>query len=212
MDHNREKGRGWRIEMGLWLKNNLGVIPLDPYNKPVHADHLSSVEDDDNFAKREKAMADGDYDTVSECMKPVVSTDLRMVDHSDFILVNFDIDSHPCGTFDEIFMAADENKPVVLMCPNGKKSIYQWMFGRLKHKMFFESWEQVQEYLSHIAFDEKIETHNKWKFFDIEDTIMEIVGQEHVVISPKEYAELLWYKHDYMARDDGCMFGGRNRD
>ena len=120
-------------------------------------------------------------------MKPVVSMDLRMVDHSDFIVVNFDIDSHPCGTFDELFMAADENKPVVVMCPQGKDKIYDWMFGRLRPEMFFDNWDDVKKYLSHVAFDPEVDTFNKWKFFDIEDTIMDIVKQKYLVVKKGGY-------------------------
>lgn len=38
-------------------------------------------------------------------MKVIRSVDLRLVDISDFMIVNLDLETHPCGTLEEIFWA-----------------------------------------------------------------------------------------------------------
>lgn len=180
MDHDRESGREWREEMADWLITR-GVIPFDPYNKPVHALHMDGLEDDDCYDARRIAQNNGDWETVSEIMKPIVSIDLRMVDHADFIICNLDVEKRPCGTYDEIFMAAGQRKPVIIMCPQGKEAISPWLYGRLKHQLFFESWGDVRNYLDHINSDEDIDTLNRWKFFDVEGMVLEILAQRKLL-------------------------------
>ena len=178
MDHDREKGRGWRVDLTDWLINELGVIPFDPYHKPLHIMHTIGLEDDDSFMARRAAIANLDIAEARRLMKPIVATDLRIVDHSDFLVVNFDVDSHPCGTIDEIVTAANQNKPIILMCPQGIRKIYDWLWGRIRPELFFESWDDVKTYLKHIAFDDNIDCLGKWKFFDIEGTINKIIQNE----------------------------------
>jgi len=43
-----------------------------------------------------KLKAERNYDELSELMKVIRSVDLRMVDISDFLIVNLDLDIHPC--------------------------------------------------------------------------------------------------------------------
>lgn len=192
MDHNREAGRGWRIELGDWLRHKLQVIPIDPYHKPLHNIHKGALEDDDNYIKRKQAIVDGQLHLAKELTKPVVSTDLRIVDHAEFIVCYLDIDNRPCGTFDELFMATGQNKPCIVMCPQGIHKIYDWLYGRLKVQLFFDDWGEVKEYLEHIAFDpdEEIDLLDRWKFFDLEKEIVDIIKQDNVVLSKEEYYRL----------------------
>lgn len=178
MDHDRESGKQWRIDLFEWLIKR-GVVPLDPYNKPVHKLHMDGLEDDDNYHLRVEATERGDFDKLSELMKPIVSIDLRMVDHADFLVCNLDMTKRPCGTFDELFMAASQNKPIIIRCPQGKKNIPPWLFGRLPHQLFFESWEEVTEYLHHIDTAPKIETLDRWKFFDVKPIMKEILSEKN---------------------------------
>ena len=102
--------------------------------------------------------------------KPIVHTDLRIVDNADAIICNLDVEKRPCGTYDETFTAADQNKPIVVYCPTGLGDIPDWMWGRIPHELFFDSWQAVMDYLDHIDKDpdEDINLLNRWKFFDWE--------------------------------------------
>ena len=174
MDWDREAGKPWRIELAKWLKSR-GALPIDPYLKPMLKIHLDAMEDDDGYERRKAAMQKGDRDTVRQIMKPIVHTDLRIVDHSDCIIANLDLDKRPCGTYDEIYMAANQNKPVIVYCPQGVKSIPDWLWGRLHPKLFFDSWSDVKEYLRHIDEDDDIDLLGRWKFFDFEPLIREVL-------------------------------------
>jgi len=177
MDHDRIGGREWREDIADFLISR-GVIPFDPYNKPIHKLHMEGLEDDDAFEERKIATERKDWAEVRRIMKPIVAIDLRMVDNVDFTIVNLDVDSKPCGTYDEIFMAASQNKPVIIMCPQGKSAISPWMYGRLPNELFFESWDEVRSYIDHINSDEKIDLLDRWKFFDIEDTVRKIIKEK----------------------------------
>lgn len=179
MDHDRESGRQWRDEMSDWLFER-GAIPLNPYYKPVRIDHAEAFEDDDNYFARSEAIKIGDFDKARDMMKPVIETDLRMVDHSDVLVCNLDLDKRPCGTWDESITAANQNKPVIIRAVQGVKNLPPWMFGRFKHEMFFDEWSGVKQYLNHIDKDDNIDMLGKWKFFDYKPLVLRALGIQEV--------------------------------
>jgi hypothetical protein len=107
------------------------------------------------------------YDELSNMMKTIRAVDLRLVDISDFLIVNLDLNTHPCGTLEEMFLANRSKKPVVVHMEQGKKNTPDWLFGALPHSMFFSTWDEVRSYLSHIDADRYINHENRWRFFNI---------------------------------------------
>lgn len=177
MDHDREAGKQWRIDMAAFLKYELKVIPVDPYHKPVMSMQDSFLESEDAHIERREAIERGDRGRVKELMTPIVASDLRIVDRCDFGIVYLDLDKRPCGSYDEIFTMSNQRKPVIVMCPQGVSKIPPWLYGRLRPELFFDDWTTVKLYLHHINSSpfEDIETMKKWKFFDFEPLIMEIL-------------------------------------
>lgn len=180
MDHDREGGREWRDMMSEWLLER-GAIPLNPYYKPLR-DAGTAAEDDDNFSQRQQAKQDGNWPLVRELMKPVVHTDLRMVDHCDAIIVNLDLEKRPCGTWDEIITATNQNKPVLLHAVQGIKELPDWLFGRLPWEGFFESWGAMKAYLDMIDMETYLHSHlgGRWKFFDYEPLVRKALKLEDI--------------------------------
>lgn len=184
MDYDREAGRPWRVEMTDWLKQRKG-LPIDPYHKPLLQIHKEAMEDDDRYEERNEIidkLSKQPYNTqlreeLRAIMKPIVHTDLRIVDHADVLVVNLDVEKRPCGTFDETFTGTDQNKPIIVHCPQGVSEIYPWMWGRLPHELFFDKWDDVYSYLDHIdtSPDDKIDLLGRWKFFDLEPLIKEVL-------------------------------------
>ena len=107
------------------------------------------------------------YEEFSNMMKTIRAVDLRLVDISDFLIVNLDINTHPCGTLEEIFLANRSKKPVLIRMEQGKNQTPDWLFGTLPHSMFFSTWDEVREYLSHIDTDTFINCENRWRFFNL---------------------------------------------
>jgi hypothetical protein len=100
-------------------------------------------------------------------MKVIRSVDLRLVDISDFLIVNLDLDIHPCGTYEEIFWANRQKKPIIVHMEQGKNSAPDWLFGTIPHQTIFSSWDDIKEYLNHINSSENIGTYKRWYFFSV---------------------------------------------
>jgi len=161
MDRVADRGKGWR-EMITPFLETLGVTVYSPLKKPIEI----GKEDEDAFLKKEVFRTKKDYDGLSEMMKMVRNVDLRLVDISDFIVVNLNVDVHPCGTYEEIFLANRQKKPIIVHVEQGKENTPDWLFGALPHELFFSTWKDIQVYLNYINTSNTIEPLNRWYFFN----------------------------------------------
>jgi hypothetical protein len=163
MDRVADGGEGWRIKLQERLAD-LGIFWLDPTHKPIDI----GIEDADNRVKVERLKASGDFEAAGEAYKDVRHVDLRMVDISDFLVVNIDLDVHACGTYEESFLANRQKKPVLIHIEQGKEHTPNWLLATFPHQMIFSTWNEVATYLRHIATDEDVNTFNRWAFFDFD--------------------------------------------
>lgn len=163
MDRVKDGGIGWRQMITPFL-NSLGSIVLDPCDKPT----TEAVEDAELRRIRSTHKKKGEWDKVREIMKPIRAVDLRLVDISDYIVVNLDSSIHACGTYEEIFLANREKKPIIIHVEDGKTNTPDWLFATVPHEMIFEDWDDIKKYLRNINSGKNIETFNRWQFFDME--------------------------------------------
>jgi hypothetical protein len=161
MDRVADRGNGWRDNITPFL-DSLGVIVFNPIKKPTAV----GQEDAQTHQYKVKLKQEKNYDELSRVMKVIRSVDLRLVDISDFLIVNLDLDIHPCGTYEEIFWANRQKKPIIVHMVQGKQSAPDWLFGTIPHQMIFSSWENIKNYLLQIHNDSQIETYNRWYFFN----------------------------------------------
>lgn len=161
MDRAHDGGLGWRREATAWLHSR-GVIVLDPTNKPIDIG-LEDVERREY--RREKKLA-GDYDSLARDLRVIRSVDLRMVDVSDFVIVNLDLDVYACGTFEECFLANRQMKPVLIHVEQGKEHVPDWLLGTVPHQMIFSSWDDMLAYLDHIDRSPVVNAMKRWRFFN----------------------------------------------
>jgi len=164
MDYVDDRGEDWRKTLTPWLEER-AVIVLDPTDKPTSV----AIEGNDFHEARREAILRGDYDTVTEMMKPVRAIDLRFVDESSFAVANLDLDQRPCGTYREIFESATRTTPMIIRCPQGKKEIPPWLYSEIPHQFFHETWDEVKAYLEHVNNGKSVQTFKKWKFLDLRD-------------------------------------------
>ncbi len=162
MDRVPDRGAGWRSEITPFLKG-MGAVVFNPLNKPTEM----GKEDDRTHLLKCDLKGEERYDELSDLMRTIRAVDLRLVDISDFLVVNLDINTHPCGTLEEIFLANRSKKPVVVHIEQGKAQAPDWLFGTLPHEMFFSSWEEVRGYLAKIDSSAEIEDHGRWRFFAV---------------------------------------------
>jgi hypothetical protein len=162
MDRVPDRGSTWRDNITPFLQD-LGVVVFNPIKKPS----IVGIEDAATHELKTKLKNQERYEGLSQVMKVIRSVDLRLVDISDFLIVNLDLDIHPCGTYEEIFSANRCKKPILIHVEQGKKNAPDWIFGAIPHQMIFSSWDDLKNYLKHIDNDENIESYRRWQFFSI---------------------------------------------
>jgi nucleoside 2-deoxyribosyltransferase len=162
MDRVNDRGAGWRDNITPFLES-LGAVVFNPIKKPTSV----GIEDQETHKIKQQLKFEKKYDDLSILMKTIRSVDLRLVDISDFLVVNLDLDTHPCGTLEEIFLANRQKKPIIIHIVQGKQNAPDWLFGTIPHQMIFSSWEEIKEYLNYINSSETINDHKRWYFFDI---------------------------------------------
>lgn len=160
MDRVPDRGATWRDNITPFL-TNMGITVFNPITKPTNL----GLEDTDTHNIKTKLKSQKRYDELSQMMKTIRAVDLRLVDMSDFLIVNLDINTHPCGTLEEIFWANRQKKPIIIHMEQGKNQTPDWLFGTIPHQMFFSTWDEIKQYLVHIDTSENIDTHKRWYFF-----------------------------------------------
>ena len=161
VDRVPDRGAGWRERITPFLES-LGAVVYNPLTKPMSI----GKEDEDSHLIKQSLKEEKDYDGLYQLMKTVRSTDLRLVDISDFLLVNLDMETHPCGTYEEIFLANRQKKPIIIHIKQGKENAPDWLFGAIPHHMIFSCWDSVKDYLLYIDRSENIKTFNRWYFIN----------------------------------------------
>ena len=176
MDRIADRGVEWRLDMQefLWA-NNIGV--LNPCSKPINWGvedeasrqwrHESLRQAEDMYSRGLEYDANHICEAVSDQMKCVVASDFRCVDKADFTILYIDTAVHMCGSYAEETTAALQRKPVIICCKQGRFKVPDWLWGACKHEMFFSTWEEVKDYISHVAYAEHVEHLKRWQFFDI---------------------------------------------
>jgi len=161
MDRVPDRGNTWRDNITPFLKE-LNVTVFNPLKKTGSV----GLEDEHTHKSKNILKLSKKYDELASLMKSIRSVDLRLVDISDFMIVHLDIDTHPCGTLEEIFLANRQKKPIIIHIEQGKQHCPDWLFGSMPHSLFFDDWNQVINYLHHIDKDAQIDTLNRWCFLN----------------------------------------------
>ena len=141
MDRVIDRGKGWRQEITPFLES-LGIVVFNPITKPTEV----GLEDHDTHLVKTKLKQKKRYEELSSMMKVIRSVDLRLVDISDFLIVNLDLDIHPCGTYEEIFWANRQKKPIIIHMVQGKEHTPDWLFGTVPHQMIYSYWNDIYGY------------------------------------------------------------------
>ena len=162
IDRVADRGNSWRDIITPFLLN-LDVVVMNPLKKPT----LFGAEDNTTAILKKELKKQQKYDELASIMKMIRSIDLRMVDVSDFLIVHLDLDTHPCGTLEEIFWANRQKKPILIHMAQGKQHAPDWLFGTIPHEFIFDNWHNLCEYLLKIDTMTITSHLNRWCFFHI---------------------------------------------
>lgn len=165
MDRVADGGVIWRETITEVLEP-LGVTVLNPCKKPIDVGG-ETIDDRDHHNNLKRL---GHYAELQKNMKVIRATDLRMVDISDFVILNVDIDVHMCGSYEELTLSNRQKKPIIVHVEQGKRSAPNWMFGMIPHEHIFGTWEDLISYLHSINSAETIDQLKRWMFFNLDDS------------------------------------------
>lgn len=161
MDRVPDGGTEWRLKITPFLRS-IGVVVMDPTNKPCNF----GIENKEIRNIRQKAKMMNDYGPVLND-KEVRAVDLRMVDVSDFLVCKIDMNFHLCGSYEEIFLANRQKKPILIVCEDGVGKLPDWLFWTLPNDWFFDSFDKLKIYLIDVAVNPNFKERKKrWMFFD----------------------------------------------
>jgi len=166
IDFTDDKGSTWRNMITPFLEDK----DVRVFNPLKHSFFGTQDLDTTKRPRMEELLKEGRFEELRDEMKDLNHWDLRAVDLSSFLVVNYDISTFTCGTHEEIFTANRQQKPVLLMIGDKRREMPKWMYGRFPPDHMFESWDLLKEYLNDIdsnpyyTFSEGDE--KRWLFFD----------------------------------------------
>jgi len=173
MDRVPDAGAGWRTRITPYLQR-LGIVPLDPTNKPINVGGETPEDRDLRRALKENYK----YDDFASMIKLLRVVDLRMVDMSDVLIVHVDTDFHACGTYEEASWANRLKNPMLIHCEQGKGGCPDWLFGMIPHDHIFSTWIDLYKYLWGVHTAPVVDTYKRWMFFDYEKMMPVVTPQE----------------------------------
>jgi len=148
----------WRKDVTDKLeKLNIKVLsPLDTMFM------FQNDEGDEDRKMLKSARENEDYEYVHNYMKGVVQKDLRLIDLSDYIIVNLEIYKPTFGTMHEIVVADQQKKPIFLVV-NNKQHTPLWLLGLLKPQYIYNNIDDAIEMIRKIDSGEKQIDLRRWR-------------------------------------------------
>jgi nucleoside 2-deoxyribosyltransferase len=158
MMYAHDGGVQWRQDYIKAVKDvGMQVAFYDPCNKPKDICDGDGLE----FHRIAKLKEESKWDEVSELVSTFRHQDLRMVDGCDFVVAYINRKVHTCGTYDEIFMAERQQKPIFAIVEGGKKECPDWLFAAIRWQEMFDSFEESIDHLTKIHYG-KIPMDKRW--------------------------------------------------
>ena len=140
-------------------KRGINLEFFDPCNKPRGLGSEIGIEK----VKVRDLIDSGKWEEAQEFVKTFRRYDLRGVDTCNLVIAMIDLDVHLCGTYDEVFTAEREGKPIFVIMGKGQKKedIPTWMVSFINPDEIFESVDECIDYLEKID-EGVIELDRRW--------------------------------------------------
>jgi len=170
MEDVKDNGETWRKMLTPFL-HNMGIGVFDPCNKPCSWG-LETQKEREELSQLKNRIKDGNLkakDEYHDKCSDIVSIDLRMVDLSSFVILYINRSAHMCGSYVEAAHARLQRKPMLIVCETGLTDLPGFMWGLGEHDMFFESWQDLKNFLTKLDENGErvLSSYNKsWKLLD----------------------------------------------
>ncbi len=162
IDRAKDDGLTWRNEVKRKLKEkNIKVKVFDPTHKPksLGTKIPSEIGEEKKLVKDLKRK--GEWDKAAKIVNIYRRYDLRMVDTCNFFVIYIDTDIHSCGSYNELFLAETQHKPIFGIIKQKKEDLPDWLMDVINYNELFESVEEFIQYLMCLDNGE-IELDDRW--------------------------------------------------
>jgi hypothetical protein len=158
IDAAADDGIGWRAEFTQYAQDDgMNLRMLNPCDKPVCGHSEIGEEKLHTFELRKN----GAFDEVAKIVRTFRFQDLRMVDLSDFMVVYIDPTIHSCGTYEELYRAMAQRKPIFAIINGGITKTPLWLLdGTIPLEYIFNTVKECYAYISGINDGDK----DQWVF------------------------------------------------
>lgn len=144
-----DDGVQWRDYITPKL-NDMGIEALDPCKVMVNGD-ISISEVGKNKQIFRDLIKTENWQKVKEDFWPIVRKDLRMVDHSDFVIFYYDTEAKMTGSIHELVVAVNEKK--VILIKYNKETLNDfnpWVATFAKAHHLFAEWDNLFDHLKKV--------------------------------------------------------------
>ena len=162
IDRVPDAGKEWRLELDSWLPS-LGVTHINPHNKP-----FKGPQEDDSLREEINSLKKKGISGIAEIREKyshIRTIDLRCVDLASFLIARIDPNNHMCGTYEEIFTANRQKKPILCHVVGGIENTPNWLAFTLPSWSFFGSMDDLRSYLVDINSSEHYWLDDRWAIF-----------------------------------------------
>lgn len=141
-----DDGVSWREQLRPRLET-YGLKIVDPTNKNDAA--LSEIEENKQVFR--ELILQKEFSKVRELFDPIVSYDLRAVDHSHAIIAYYDPTVHTVGTIHEFIIAHTQKKPLLVKYDEEHLNQFNvWITKLVRPEWLFDTWDSMFDYINKI--------------------------------------------------------------
>ena len=149
MHKAKDDGVGWRDKITPRL-TKMKIEVLDPCKKVVNG-NIDLSEVGKNKEKFKDLVKSENWNGVKREFWPIVRADLRMVDHCDFLIFNYDPLIPMVGTIHELVVATFEKKVILLKYDVDQLADFNpWVATFTKEHHLFDEWDRMFSYLEQV--------------------------------------------------------------
>jgi nucleoside 2-deoxyribosyltransferase len=142
----KDNGIGWRAEIVPKLEK-MGLTVFDPTNKVLH----SASEIGENKSHFRSLIMQEKWLELKKAFEPVMRYDLRCVDKSDFLIIQYNGHQPTIGTVHELVTANIQRKPILLKYNRDELDGFNpWIPVLVKPEHLFATWDDMFHYLKSV--------------------------------------------------------------
>jgi hypothetical protein len=147
MSAYKDSGMAWREWIKPILVDRFELKVHDPTRKQVAA----AIEIGENKEHFRELIMDEKWQELKDAFALVCRYDLRAVDLSDFLIVDYDSACHTVGTIHELVVASSQKKPILVKYKKEQLNTFNpWMSVLICPEHFFSEWDDLFAYLDRV--------------------------------------------------------------